>query len=287
MSRRGAVLALWATCLIWGITFPLVKLALADASPMAFTAARFLLAALIISPALPRATAGEWRAGVVLGCLLMTGFGVQTVGIQFTTPSRSGFITSLYIPFTPLVVLAAYRVLPDRLAGLGLGVAIGGMILLTRPEGGMGGLNAGDLLTLVCAAAFAVHLVATGHFARRYAPERLMVTQIAVAAVISSLLAVLVETPRFRPTPFLIGFTIYEAVLASVVAIRLQLAAQRVLPANYTALVYTLEPLIAAGASLALTGDRLGPIQWLGGALILAGSLLPEFRQPREVPSGG
>ncbi|HWA16298.1 MAG TPA: DMT family transporter, partial [Gemmatimonadales bacterium] len=69
---------------------------------------------------------------------------------------------------------------------------------------------------------------------------------------------------------------VYEAVLASVVAIRLQLQAQQVLSPTYTALVYTLEPVIATLTSMVLTGDRLSPLQWVGGGLILAGSLLPE-----------
>ena len=67
MTRRQAVLALWATCLIWGAAFPLVKLALRDATPMAFTAARFLVATVLIAPMLRGTTRDEWRAGAVLG----------------------------------------------------------------------------------------------------------------------------------------------------------------------------------------------------------------------------
>jgi drug/metabolite transporter (DMT)-like permease len=76
-------------------------------------------------------------------------------------------------------------------------------------------------------------------------------------------------------------------VLASVIAIRLQLAAQRVLSPTYTALVYTLEPVVAALTSLVITGDRLTQLQWLGGFLIVAGSLLPELSgRVRRVSAG-
>jgi drug/metabolite transporter (DMT)-like permease len=279
VTHRQAVLALWATCLIWGAAFPLVKLGLRDASPMAFTAVRFVMATALLAPALRGVRGDEWRAGAVLGTLLAIGFATQTVGLQWTTASRSGFLTSLYIPFTPLIVLAVYGTLPERLAGAGLVVAVTGMFLLTRPDDLGGGLNRGDVLTVLGAFAFAAHLVATGNFARKHRVERLMMAQIVVAGVITSAAAPLLETPRLSWTPSLIAIVGYETVLASVVAIRLQLAAQRVLSPTYTALVYTLEPVVAALTSLLLLNDRLRPLQWLGGLFILVGSLLPEFRR--------
>jgi drug/metabolite transporter (DMT)-like permease len=281
MTRRQAVLALWATCLIWGAAFPLVKLALRDATPMAFTAVRFLTAALLVTPALRGVSREEWSAGAVLGALLAFGFASQTIGLQWTTPSRSGFLTSLYIPFTPLIVLSVYRTLPERLAGVGLAVAVIGMTLLTRPGDLGGGLNRGDGLTILCAIAFASHMVATGNFARRFRVERLMMAQIVVAGLLTTLATPVLETPRVSWTPLLVGMVAYEAVLASVVAIRLQLAAQQVLSPTYSALVYTLEPVVAATTSLVITGDRLTLLQWGGGGLIILGSLLPEIGRGR------
>lgn len=281
MTHRQAVLSLWATCFIWGAAFPLAKLALHDASPMAFTAARFVVASLLIAPALGGIGRAEWRAGAALGALLAFGFATQTIGLQWTTASRSGFLTSLYIPFTPLIVLAAYRTVPDRFAAAGLVVAVTGMFILTRPGDLQGGLNAGDLLTILCAFAFAAHMVLTSASARRYRVERLMMAQIAVATVLTLLATPVIETPRLHWTPLLTGMVAYEAVLASVVAIRLQLAAQQVLSPTYAALVFTLEPVVAAVTSLLITGDRLSATQWSGGALILAGSLLPELRRAR------
>lgn len=281
MTRRQAVLSLWTTCLIWGAAFPLAKLALRDASPMAFTASRFLLAAVVLLPALRGTTRDEWRHGAILGLLLSLGFATQTIGLNLTSASRSGFITALYIPIVPVIVWLVDRTLPDRLAGLGLVVALGGVALLTRPGDLGGGLNAGDLLTLLCAICFAAHMVATGAFARRFRVERLMMTQIIVSAGLTTVATPLLETPRFNPTPVLLGLVVYEAILASVVAIRLQLAAQRILTPTYTALIYTLEPVVAALTSMVITGDRLTPVQWLGGLCIVVGSVLPEvWRSP-------
>jgi drug/metabolite transporter (DMT)-like permease len=284
VKHRQAVLSLWATCFIWGLAFPLAKLALGDASPMAFTVVRFVAATVLIAPALAGVRRAEWRAGAVLGGLLALGFATQTVGLQWTTPSRSGFLTSLYIPFTPLIVLAVYRTLPGWYSGLGLGIAMTGMAMLTRPGDLAGGFNTGDLLTVVCALAFACHMVATSAYARRLRVERLMMAQIAVAAVLTSAATPLLETPRLSWTPLLAGIVAYEAVLASVIAIRLQLAAQQVLSPTYAALVFALEPVVAAIGSLFLTGDRLTTLQWIGGLLILAGSLAPEIHRARYAP---
>ena len=106
---------------------------------------------------------------------------------------------------------------------------------------------------------------------------RLLITQIATATLFTLAFLPAIETPVIRPTPTLIAIIGYEAILASVVALRLQLAAQQVLSPTSSALIYTLEPVIAAVASYLITGDRLSPLQWGGGVLILTGSLLPEL----------
>ena len=280
MTRRRALVALWTTCLIWGLAFPLSKLALRDVSPMLFTALRFVVATCLLLPAIRHATRAEWRAGGWLGLLLALAFSTQTVGLDLTTASRSGFITALYIPFTPLIVAFVFRRLPSAVAAAGITVAMVGMALLTRPGPVVGGLNAGDLLSLVCAALFAAHMVATGFFAERHPVGRLMMTQVATAAFLTTLATPLLEAPRLTATPLLVGVVAYEAVLASIIAIQLQLAAQRVLSATHAALVYSLEPVVATLGAMLLTGDRFTGLQWAGGSLIVLGSLLPDLSPP-------
>jgi drug/metabolite transporter (DMT)-like permease len=278
MTRRQAVLTLWTTCLIWGTAFPLAKLGLRDASPMAFGCARFVLASVLLLPFVRGTTRAEWRHGAVLALLLSLGFGLQTIGLNLTTPSRSGFITALYLVFVPLILWLIDRSLPDRLAALALVIALAGMFLLTRRDGEGGGPNLGDFLTLLSSISFAAHLVATGAFARRFRIERLMIGQIFVSTLITLVATPILETPRLHFTPMLLGVIAYEGILATVVAIPMQLAAQRVLTSTHTALIFTLEPVVAAVMSLLLIGELLTPVQWVGGAMIALGSLLPEAR---------
>jgi drug/metabolite transporter (DMT)-like permease len=128
-------------------------------------------------------------------------------------------------------------------------------------------------------------MVVTGGYARRLRADRLMMAQIVVAGALTVLTTPVLETPRLDWTPLLVGMVAYEAVLASVVALRLQIAAQQVLSPTYAALVFTLEPVVAATTSLLLTGDHLTLLQWSGGALIIAGSLLPELGRGRSTRS--
>ncbi|HSB53126.1 MAG TPA: EamA family transporter [Gemmatimonadales bacterium] len=285
MTRRQAVFTLWTTCLIWGTAFPLAKLGLRDASPMAFSCARFVLASALLLPMLRGTTWEEWRHGAILALLLSLGFGLQTIGLNLTTPSRSGFITALYLVFVPVILWAIDRSLPDRWAALALVIALTGMFLLTRHDGQGGGPNLGDFLTLLSSISFAAHLVATGAFARRFRIERLMIGQIIVSTLITLVATPILETPRLHFTPLLLGVIAYEAVLATVVAIPMQLAAQRVLTPTHTALIFTLEPVVAALASMLLVGELLTPVQWFGGLLILGGSLLPELGNRLSLPA--
>ena len=153
VTRRQAVLSLWATCLIWGAAFPLTKLALAGCQPDGLHGRALRRRLRCSSP--PRSAESAARSGAPGACSAAcwpSASPPRPSVCNGPPPSRSGFLTSLYIPFTPLIVLAAHRTLPERLAGLGLlAIAVTGMVLLTRPGDLGGGLNRGDLLTVLCA----------------------------------------------------------------------------------------------------------------------------------------
>jgi len=276
MTRRGAVAALLLASLIWGVTFPLIKLVLPFVSPLVFNAARFLLATLIVFPALRGLSRQELRAGAQLGLLLVGGFTVQTIGLTLTTPSRSGFITGLYVPLVPVVAFLLHQHRPRPTAVLSVAIAVGGMYLLTKPAEVGGGLNLGDWLTLGAALLFAVHLVLVANFARAYSLTRLLSVQIVTAAVVSIALLPLDSAPHLAWTPLVVGVILFEAVFATAIALRLQLAAQQALTPTHAAVIFASEPVVAAVASLLLLGERLSPLQWVGGCAILVGMVLPE-----------
>src|SRR5215471_21700464 len=112
-SRAKADAALILNTLIWGATFTTVKDALADASPVLFVAVRFGLAAAVLGLIYHRRLKAKmFLPGFAAGSLLFTGYAFQTIGLRFTTPSKSAFVTGLTIPLVPLLSSCVYRKRP-------------------------------------------------------------------------------------------------------------------------------------------------------------------------------
>ena len=164
-----ALLALIAVTAVWGYTFVPMKDAVAVYPLIAFLAIRFLIASLVLAvPAAPRLrTLGRrgWTAGLLLGLLLGLGYALQTAGLERTTVSSAGFITGLYVVFTPLLGLLLFRTQVGRLVWLGVALAVGGLALLS----GVGvGDPRGDLLVLLGSAAYSLQIVLMERYAPRY-----------------------------------------------------------------------------------------------------------------------
>ena len=168
-----AFFALIAVTAVWGVTFVQVKDAVALYPLFAFLAVRFAIASLVLAvPAAGRMRSlgrRGWVAGVALGLLLATGYGLQTAGLERTTVSNAGFITGLYVVFTPLLALLLFRTRVGGAVWLGVALAVAGLAMLS----GVGaGDPVGDLLVLAGSAAYSVQIVLMERYAPRYDPSR-------------------------------------------------------------------------------------------------------------------
>ncbi len=283
MTRRQADLLLVFTCAIWGLSFPTVKVALADASPLAFVAVRFMLGALILLPGTrlrPLPSRGEWFAGLLLGALLGVGFATQAVGLAYTTASRSAFIVALSSVLAPLVAFVAVRERLSWWTVAALGLATAGIYFLTDP--GAGGLNRGDWWTLITALVFGAQIVAVHELGLRFDIRRLVFIEIVVVAVGVGVAAPLLEPVRFAVTTQSVLALAYCGVAATAVALLLQMRAQKDLSSGRAALLFCTEPVFASLASWLWLGERLSLTQWVGGAKIVVGMLVAE---PKEAVS--
>ncbi len=277
MTRRQADLALLLATALWGTSFVAVKSALADATPFAFLTVRFGLAALALAPGTrvrPRPTGRELTGGAGLGLLVALGFIAQTAGLVITTPSRSAFIVAVSSVLAPVIALALLRERPRWLTAAALALATLGIYLLTAPDAG--GLNRGDLLTLVCAVCFGGQIVAVSELTRHYDARRLVFFQIAGTAAVAALATALFERPHIHWTPRFVGALLYTVLFASTFCFLLQMRAQREMSTARAALIFCFEPLFAAVTSWLILGERLSVLQWSGGALILLGMLAAE-----------
>lgn len=281
VARWKADLALLLNTLIWGATFVLVKEALADISTLLFLAIRFALAGAILlalargwrpAPGAP----GLLRTSVVVGGALFAGYLLQTWGLLFTTPSKSAFITGFSVVLVPILTAVIFRRLPGWGPLLGVLAALAGLYLLTAPAG-PSGINRGDVLTLGCAFAFALHIMLIGHYSRLLPARVLAAGQVLVACGLAAVAVPWVEPVRFRPSTSLLVALLVTAVLATALAFLIQTWAQRFTTPTHTALIFSTEPLFASLTSWIVVGERLGPSGWVGGGLILAGIMAAEL----------
>ena len=197
-SRRNllAHILLIGVVLVWGSTFPLVKSALNDISPLLFNLLRMTLAALVLLlinfKELRGLTRSELRLCLTAGLFLALGYSFQTTGLAHTTPSKSAFLTGLVVVLVPLLSLVPgvappTSPKPNTIVFLGAILAFAGLILLTSTPGTgaaiLSGMHLGEWLTLLCAIAFAAHLLTLAHAAPQLSARRLGTLQIAFAAV--------------------------------------------------------------------------------------------------------
>jgi drug/metabolite transporter (DMT)-like permease len=291
VNRPKAEAALVWNAAVWGATFVVVKAALADVSPLLFLALRFSIASLALAPLLAgrRRMGWNWRtagAGALAGVCLFSGYLTQTLGLRLTSAPKSAFITGLSPVMVPLLAALVYRSRPRISEVAGLLVATAGLALMTL-GGETGGVNPGDLLTFLCAIAFAAHIVVLGHFAGRMSFEILSVMQVGMAAALSLALFWWVEPPHIRWRPGTIGAILLTGLLATALAFTIQAWAQRYTTSTRTGLIYMLEPVFAWITSFLLAGEGLSRRAAAGAVLILGGVVLVEVKplNPRRHPS--
>jgi drug/metabolite transporter (DMT)-like permease len=277
--RTKAELILFSITFIWGSTFIVTKDLLASVSPFAYIGLRFALATALFALIRPSSLRG-WdgasvRDGAFLGGLLFGGFALQTVGLQTTTASKSAFITGMMVVFTPLWQVAIEGRLPKIGTWIGVVLVAVGLYILTSPDGS--GVNGGDLLTLGCAVLFGLYIVLLDVFSKRTDVSRLVMAQFAASALGGGVAALIVEDASVRWSGAMALEVAYLSVFATVIALSLQTAYQRFTTPARSAVIFSLEPVIATVLAYLLVGERIGTPGVVGGGLILAGLLSSEL----------
>jgi drug/metabolite transporter (DMT)-like permease len=258
------VLLLLFVTAVWGWTFVLVKDAVTHYPTLPFLQIRFALALLVMAILVRRLpTMRELRIGATVGAVLAGGYLSQTAGLTMTSPGNAGLITGLFVVFTPLL---------NRLFGAPIRwwtwvatlLSLGGLTLLT---GGPSGMGLGDVLVLGCAVLFALHIVLLGRWSPGLPAAPLAMVQMAASALIFSAGG----TWQLQPPSGSVWFAIViTGVFASALGFYIQTWSQGFISPNRTALILATEPAWALAAAVVLAGQRLGLLQALGAALVLA-----------------
>lgn len=267
---------------IWGCMFTLVKKSLAQVSPITLIALRFWVATAALLLCMPRAflhiSRGTLQRGAILSLFLLGGFVFQTMGLRSTSPARSAFITALSVLLVPVLGFLIFHHRPRAQTVAGVAIATVGLGLLTLESLELS-LNRGDVLTLICAAVFAFHILYVGRYVTEGDYRQLVALQVAGSALLSTMILPVVETPFLVWDPALGVYIFILGVFATAVAYYVQNWAQRFTTPNRTALIFSIEPFFAVLFAYLLLDQTLGGREWVGGILVIAGIVTSEYRR--------
>jgi drug/metabolite transporter (DMT)-like permease len=267
-AARVGVLALILVTVVWGTTFPVIKVTVAEVSASVLVLVRFLLAA-VAATCLVRTTRLPVGPGLELGFWLWLGYACQAHGLQFTSVGRSAFITSISVVLVPAFVGALGRKV-SAWVWLSAVLALAGVALLTADGGPP---NKGDAWTVVTAVAYAWYVIRLEFHAAREPSRQLAAAQLwGVVPFAAAWVAADAWLGDLRASPAVAApwlAILYLALAATALTAWLQTEGQRRVPAPEAAVIYTMEPLWAAILGGAFLGERLGLSGTCGAALIL------------------
>jgi drug/metabolite transporter (DMT)-like permease len=291
VSVNAPVLALLFVTLVWGATFPVLKLATAHLSGVEVSALRFVIAAVCMAPFAIRVPRRTWLDGGVLGVLVLVSYVVQAFGLQFISSNRSAFLTSLNVLLVPLLgvvfgtrlTLTVMGAATLACAGIGLMSWEGGAHLLA------------DAATVFGALAYALYVIVLSRRASLHVPRQLAATQIVWMAALGSLWMLLdaLGTDRLQTLPSRLDLSIlvglaYLGIVATAGMLFLQAMAQRHVSADKAALIYAMEPVFAALFAWMWLAELLTWKAAVGGAMVVLAVVLSELRSntaPESQPS--
>jgi drug/metabolite transporter (DMT)-like permease len=281
-AALGAV-ALLSVTAAWGSTFFLIKDVVTRIPPADFLAVRFALAAVVLFAVAPhtvrRLSRSQWRHGIALGAVYGLAQILQTVGLAHTSASVSGFVTGMYVVFTPLLAAVVLRRRIGRLTWIAVVLATTGLAVLSLRGFTLG---YGEVITLAGAALYAVHILGLGVWSVGRDAFGLSVVQMGTIAVVCLPFALPDGITVPTRTADWVGM-LYMALIAGALALVVQTWAQAHLSATRAAVIMTMEPVLAAGFAVAFGGESLTLRMLLGGGLVLGAMYVAELGPRRSV----
>ncbi len=275
------------TSLIWGLAFVAQREGMKDVGPFVFNGIRFALGAMVIipfiyfsrkrHPSAPAPLSGTnylLKGGLLLGLVLFGGASLQQYGLVFTNAGNAGFITGLYVVIVPLMGLFR-RQFPHFTVWIAVVLAAFGMYFLSIREGFA--ISAGDLLVLIGAFFWAVHVLVIDALVAKVDALKLAFLQYAVCAVLSTLVALFTESFDMDGILRAAIPILYGGVLSVGIAYTLQVIAQKQAPPAHAAVILSLEAVFAAIGGWLILNEQLGRRELLGCALMLLGMIVAQY----------
>ncbi len=287
------------TAFIWGTAFVFQRAGMDLIEPITFNAARMALSAIAVGMVAfllrkrERAAAAsrtveeqkEYRKNTVLGGLCCGSIlGVasifQQMGIVTTTAGKAGFITAMYMLLVPVIGFVFLKKKNTWLVWLAVLLGIAGMYFLCIT--GEFSLSKGDTLVSLCAFCFSFHILACDHFVGRGDPIRISAIQFAVATVISTVIAAVMEEPSVEKLISAAIPILYCGIVSGGVGYTLQMVAQKFTDPTIASLLMSMESVFAVIAGVILLGEQMSSRELMGCILMFTAIVMVQIPLPEK-----
>ena len=299
MKRWHANILLLFAGAIWGMGFVAQASAMDSIGPYLFIALRFAVASIVVLPFMVlesrrRSCArnhadkstqhsagsvlqiGDYIKFSVIGLSLFAGMATQQVGLLTTSVTNSGFLTGLYVVFTPILAVLLYRNMPHPVTWAAALLSLMGIYFLSG--GDLGQLVKGDILTIFSAMFWGLQVVLIARFVGESGrPLALSQVQFAITAVLALLVALVIEPIEWGGILEVAPQILYAGIFASGFAFTIQVIGQRYTSAPQAAIFLSAEAPFAALFAFIFIGEKISSIGFLGCALILVAMLAVEL----------
>ena len=264
----------------WGVTFPLIKIALEYISPVVFLALRFSVSALMLVPfifksgkLLERRTA---RIGITAGVFLFLGYYFQTVGLEYTTAANSGIITGIYVVLLPFISYVYLKIRASKLDVVASGIAFAGLFIMSASSLALrnSSVELGDILTVICGVAYAVQIAYVSKYSGGLDSTVFTFYQILTVAVLSAIFIPTYSTALFTLNVLVVFVIVFTALFGGVLAYFITTKALIYVEPTSAGIIFVGEPIFAAISAVIIGGEVLGPLTIFGGSLMVFAMLL-------------
>ncbi|MDF2533245.1 MAG: eamA-like transporter family protein [Clostridia bacterium] len=274
-----ADLMLLMITVFWGASYMLTKIGLGVLEPFNLTALRFVIAffisAIVFYKHILKTDMKTVKYALILALILFGVFISMTFGLEYTTASNAGFLVSLSVVFIPIISVMFLKHKIERKLIAGVCLAIIGIALLTlNDQLRVGG---GDLLCILCALLFAVHIIVTGVYTQKVDSIALSVIQLGFVGLFSVIFSVFTETVKLPQSGISWFAVLALSILCTAVGYIVQTTAQQYTSATHTGLILSLEPVFSAVFAFAFLNEVLTPKGYIGAALLLTSVIIAEF----------
>ncbi|MEK5208178.1 DMT family transporter [Psychrobacillus sp. FSL H8-0510] len=280
MFKYMGELLLVLTAIIWGSGFVASAVALEHYTPYQILAGRFLIGAVILSliffKKFNKLNKSTLIKGALLGIFLYIAFALQTVGLQFTTPSKNAFLTAVNVVIVPFIGFLLYKRKIDMYELTGAILAVVGIAVLSLKLSS--DINVGDVLTLGCAVGFAFHIFYTAKFVKTEDPVVLTIVQMVTAAVIGCIVILFRGETSFSVESEGVLNLLYLGIFSTTIAFLMQTVAQKYITETKAAIILATESFWGMVFSIIILSEIMTGRMIIGAFLILLAILISETK---------